>query len=175
MKENIFLFFLDRWAIWLLRWLPAIVFVLYCICISLYYLLEITLLLLPQPPTHWWRKRGHNITWDHFYEHESSLNPARINDYIHYIVWGEVTYPFPNFNGAAGPSYSVGWNYLSIPKLKRCCRWSLVMDKLFLLTLYRVCDYLSMLGLKLILVSRKTPEHISVRWGKHARRGINIS
>ena len=123
------LFFLDRWAIWLLWWLPAIVFVLYCICISLYYLLEITLLLLPQPPPHWRRKRGHNITWDHFYEHESSLNQARINNYIHYIVCGEVTYPFPNFNGAAGPSYSVGWNYLSIPKLQRCSRWSLVMDK----------------------------------------------
>ena len=25
---------------------------------------------------------------------------ARINDYIYYNVWGEITFPFPNFNGA---------------------------------------------------------------------------
>ena len=37
------------------------------------------------------------------------------------------------------------WNYLSIPKLQRCSRWSLGMDKKFHLTLYCACDYLSML------------------------------
>ena len=41
------------------------------------------------------------------------------------------------------------WNYLSIPKLQLWNRWSLGMDKWFNLTLYSVCDYLSMLGLKL--------------------------
>ena len=56
----------------------------------------------------------------------------------HYKVWGEITYPFPNFNDAAvkilliwinfnpimdkelNPLQSVGRNYLSIPKLQRC-------------------------------------------------------
>ena len=48
-------------------------------------------------------------------------------------VWDEITYPFPNFNGAAVEVWkwigNVGWNYLSIPKLQRCSRWSLEMDK----------------------------------------------
>ena len=26
-------------------------------------------------------------------------NPPGINNYIHYNVWDEITYPFPNFNG----------------------------------------------------------------------------
>ena len=42
----------------------------------------------------------------------------------------------------------MGWNYLSIPKLQRCSRWSLGINKWFHHTLYRACDYLSMLGLK---------------------------
>ena len=27
--------------------------------------------------------------------------PAWISNYIHYKVWNEITYPFPNFNGCA--------------------------------------------------------------------------
>ena len=49
----------------------------------------------------------------------------------------------------------MGWNYLSIPKLQRLHRWSLGMDKYFHLTLYRACDYLCMLGLKLNHVSKR--------------------
>ena len=49
----------------------------------------------------------------------------------------------------------MGWNYLSIPKLQRCNRWSLGMDKWFHPTLYWACDYLSMLGLKLNHVSKR--------------------
>ena len=30
-----------------------------------------------------------------------TLIPAWISDYIHYEVWNEVTYPFPNLNGSA--------------------------------------------------------------------------
>ena len=30
---------------------------------------------------------------------ELTLIPARISNYIHYKVWGEITYPFPNFHG----------------------------------------------------------------------------
>ena len=47
------------------------------------------------------------------------------------------------------------WNYLSIPKLQRCSRWSLGMDKLFHLTLYWACGYLSMLGSNIINVSKQ--------------------
>ena len=50
----------------------------------------------------------------------------------------------------------MGWNYISIPKLQRCNRWSLGMDKYFHSTLYWACDYLSMLGLKLNHVSKRS-------------------
>ena len=49
------------------------------------------------------------------------------------------------------------WNYLYIPKLQRLHRCSLGMDKKFHLTLYNGCNYLSMLGLKLIHVSISGP------------------
>ena len=35
-----------------------------------------------------------------FYQHGFTLIPAWISNYIHYKVWGEITYPFLNFNGA---------------------------------------------------------------------------
>ena len=31
--------------------------------------------------------------------HRSILIPTWISNYIHYYVWDEITYPFPNFNG----------------------------------------------------------------------------
>ena len=37
-----------------------------------------------------------SIVW--FYLHRSTLVPALISDYIHYMVWGEITYPFINSN-----------------------------------------------------------------------------
>ena len=48
-------------------------------------------------------------------------------------VWDEIIYPFPNFNGSAVEVWdcylsmleSMGWNYLSIPKLQWQCCWSL--------------------------------------------------
>ena len=46
----------------------------------------------------------------------------------------------------------MGWNYLSIPKLQR---WRLGMDKWFQSTFYNGYNYLSMLGLKLIHVSKR--------------------
>ena len=51
----------------------------------------------------------------------------------------------------------MGMNYLSLPKLQRLHRWSLGLDKWFHPTLYKPCDYLSMLGLKLIHVSKMGP------------------
>ena len=44
-----------------------------------------------------------------FYWHGLTLIPARISNYIHYKLWGEITYK-------------------SIPKLQQCNRWSLGMD-----------------------------------------------
>ena len=51
---------------------------------------------------------------------------------------------------------SVGWHNFSILKLQRLRRWSLGMDKLFHPTVYNNgCSYLSMLGLKVIHVSKR--------------------
>ena len=44
-----------------------------------------------------------------FYQHGLTLIPTWISNYTYYYV--------------------CGWNYLSIPKLQRCNRWSLRMDK----------------------------------------------
>ena len=49
----------------------------------------------------------------------------------------------------------MGWNNLSIPKLQRFNLWSLGMNKQFHPTVYRACDYFSMLGLKLTYVSKR--------------------
>ena len=49
----------------------------------------------------------------------------------------------------------MGCNYLSIPKLQRLHRWRLGMDKRFHPTHYNGYIYLSMLGFKLIHVSKR--------------------
>ena len=43
---------------------------------------------------------------------------ARINDYINYMIWDEIIYPFPNFNGATVEV----WECISniIPHLTGC-------------------------------------------------------
>ena len=51
----------------------------------------------------------------------------------------------------------MGWNYLCILKLQLCNRRSLEKDTLYHPTLYWACLYLSMLGLKLIHVSKMDP------------------
>ena len=48
---------------------------------------------------------GLQFKWNRFssnnFHHTSlTLIPAWINNYIHYKVWDEITYPFLNFNGA---------------------------------------------------------------------------
>ena len=68
--------------------------------------------------------------------------PAWIINKIHYIVWDEITYPFPNFNGG---NIEV-WEWISN----------------FSPTHYWACDYLSVLGLKL--------NHDSKRW--HSNRQL---
>ena len=54
----------------------------------------------------------------------------------------------------------MGWNHVSIPELQPFHRWSLRMDKKFHPTLYWACDYLTMLGLRSIHVSKKYPWHL---------------
>ena len=49
----------------------------------------------------------------------------------------------------------MGWNYQFIPKLQRLHRWNLGMDKYFQHTVYSACDYLSLLGLNLVHVSKR--------------------
>ena len=61
------------------------------------------------------------------YHNYSAGIPAGTTNCIYFKVWDEITYPFPNFNG---------------------CRY-------FHITLYNVCNYFSMLGLKLIHVSKR--------------------
>ena len=41
-----------------------------------------------------------NATWGPFYWHGLTLIWAWISHYIHYKVWDEISYPFPNFHGA---------------------------------------------------------------------------
>ena len=69
-------------------------------------------------------------TWINF---DPSMDAELI--YIYYNVCNENNYPFPNLSG----------------------RWSIGMQKYFHPTLYWRCDYLSMLRLKLIHVSKKGP------------------
>ena len=57
----------------------------------------------------------------------------------------------------------MGWNDLSIPQLQQCNSWSLGIDKKFHPTLYWACDYLSMLGLKLIHVSKRGHRHLQIK------------
>ena len=77
--------------------------------------------------------------WCPFYQHPygSTLIPAWVHNYIHYKMWDEITNPFPDFNGA---NVEV-WEW----------------DKLFHTTLHCTRDYLSMLGLRLIHVSKRGP------------------
>ena len=46
-----------------------------------------------------------------FYEHGLSSIATLKNDSTHYKVWGEITYPFPNLNGAAVEV----WEWVSSP------------------------------------------------------------
>ena len=39
-------------------------------------------------------------SWGAIYQHGLILITAWISNYIHYKVWDEIIYPFPNFNGA---------------------------------------------------------------------------
>ena len=66
------------------------------------------------------------------------LVAAWIINYIHYKGWSEVIYPFPNFNGGTVEV----WEWIS-NFIQHSTPWT--------------CDYLSMLGLKLIHVNKRGP------------------
>ena len=50
--------------------------------------------------------------WDTFYWHDITLIPAWISNYIHYKIWDEFIYPFPNFNCATVCTVEV-WEWIS--------------------------------------------------------------
>ena len=45
------------------------------------------------------RQAGYVTTSGPFYQHDLTLIPAWISNYTHFNVWGEISYPFLNFNG----------------------------------------------------------------------------
>ena len=47
-----------------------------------------------------WQKLKWYQSCGPFYEHRSTLIPARISKHMPRKVWDEITYPFLNFNGA---------------------------------------------------------------------------
>ena len=55
------------------------------------------------------------------------------------------------------------WNYLTIPKRQRLYRWISGIDNLFHSTLHNKCNHLSMLGYKLIHVSKRGPSCLILR------------
>ena len=70
-----------------------------------------------------------------FYQHRLILFPTGISNYSHHNMLDEITYPFSNFN-----SVTMGvWERISN----------------FISHLHWACDYLSMLGLTLIYVSKR--------------------
>ena len=86
--------------------------------------------------------------WVPFYYHGLTLTPAWINNYPHYKAWDEITYPSPNVNGATLE---------------------------FHLTLYSVCDHISMLGFKnQMCVSMDWPLSVWTRGRYLSRIGIPI-
>ena len=61
----------------------------------------------------------HVPNWcDLFYKHRLTLIPAWINNHINYKVWDKITYPFPNFKGAA-----VDVCQVSLHKSKATVKW----------------------------------------------------
>ena len=97
-------------------------------------------------------------TWKFFLVQDKNL-------FIHVIICVSPQRPlllaWINFNSSTDkwlhPLWSVGWNYLSIPKLQLFHCWSFGMDRSLHPTLYRTCNYLSILGLKFIHVSKRGP------------------
>ena len=86
-----------------------------------------------------------------FYKHGLTLILAWINNYILYNMLDEITYPFPNFNGCAIEVWELINNF--VPHF-----W--------------VYDFLSMLGIQLNHVSKRSPwphTHMEAKLGDHCK------
>ena len=98
-----------------------------------------------------------NIT-DHWFHAPFFLISAWISNHMHDKVWDEITSPFPNFNGVTVEVWE--WRSNFVPHFTQ---WE--------------CDYLSMLGLKLVRVS-KTPWCMSTwcmsTWCMSTLRCVNV-
>ena len=64
-------------------------------------------------------------------------------------------------------------NYLYIPELQHSGRWIWGKDNKFLHTLQCACDYLSILGLKLIHVSKRDPLRTEYMYAETNGGGIS--
>ena len=113
--------------------------------------------------------------------HGLTFIPAWISKSISYKVWDEITYPFTNFNGA---TIEV-WEWISNPTLyyrvsTALSKWKIDLFKNFLMPISKKNTYyLSMLGLKLIHVSKRGPwkmlprRTIALEKLQHDRKYIN--
>ena len=96
--------------------------------------------------------------WGSFYFQDIISLPTGISNRIHYKVWDEITYTFPNFNGTAVEV----WEWVS----------NFVCERMGILTprVYWTLDYISMLGLKLIHIGKKAQDiarSCGVAWDLH--------
>ena len=87
-------------------------------------------------PVAGWTSIPEAHTWAPFYLHGLTLISAWLSNYIHYKVWGEITYPFLNFNGAIVEVQEQVSNFIHT---------------------LQACNYLSMLGLKLNHINKIRP------------------
>ena len=85
--------------------------------------------------------------------HLVTLIPVWISNYIRYKVWCEITYPFLNSNGCTVEV----WEWISN-----------------LITLYWACDYLFMLGFKLIHISKRAPDVLKIDGSMQKRHNCSM-
>ena len=101
----------------------------------------LNILCLPTSERNCWLRNSaihsYKYTRDLFYWYGSTLIPAWISNHMRSKVWDKITYPLPNFIGATVEV----WEWI----------------KKFHPTHYNGCNYLSMLGSKLIHVTKGAP------------------
>ena len=117
-----------------------------------------------------------HIRWPHIREYEAGVSGANFTSvwmclYVFGVVWCvSLSFHPDSVSSESNRSLHVPFYqwllfcyqlncYIMYPilKLQRCNRWSLALDEQFHLALYWACDYLYMLGLKLIHVSQQGP------------------
>ena len=109
----------------------------------------------------WWRHHGFEIPYNERYT-QTDWRDRRTDAYaqttslaaIRQTTIFDRVYFIPSMDKLSHAQQGVGWNNLSIPKLQPLHRWSLGMNKEFHPTLYNGCNYLSMLELKFIHITK---------------------